>query len=135
MARTSADPFLVPACAKLSPTAAAFTPSGKANFVLNSNQARGVGHLLANVSSESTETGTNPPEYLEDESLRYRPDENFQAKNAGVSFGFNFDKLDAERRSRAIVIENVPTSLTYILLAGFFNVSLLPQCLYLSIEH
>lgn len=114
---------------KLSPTAATFTPSGTANFVLSSNQARGVGHLLANTPSESTETGTSPPEYLENESSRYRPIERFQPKNTSLSYGFNFDKVDVERR--AIVIENVPTNLTYILLAGFFNVSLLPQYLYL----
>lgn len=116
---------MVPACVKLSPTAATFTPSGPTNFVLSSNQARGVGHLLANIPSESTETGTSPPDYLGDETLRYRPVERFQSKNTNLSYGFNLDKVDVERRSRAIMIENVPTNLTYILLAGFFNVSLL----------
>ncbi|PKY06900.1 meiosis protein MEI2 [Aspergillus campestris IBT 28561] len=117
----STDPFLVPACVKLSPTAATFTPSGTASLVLSSSQARGVGHLLAKTPPESTETGTSPPEYLEDEPSRYRPVGRFQPKNTSLSYGFNFDKVDGERRSRAMVIENVPTNLTYILLAGFFN--------------
>ncbi|THC90591.1 hypothetical protein EYZ11_009953 [Aspergillus tanneri] len=39
----------------------------------------------------------------------------------GVSSGALLDKFDVERRSRALVIENVPTNLTYMSLAGFFN--------------
>lgn len=41
----------------------------------------------------------------------------------GLSSGAVLEKFDAERRSRALVIENVPTNLTYMALAGFFNVS------------
>ena len=40
-----------------------------------------------------------------------------------LSSGAVLEKFDSERRSRALVIENVPTNLTYMALAGFFNVS------------
>ncbi|KAB8253957.1 meiosis protein MEI2 [Aspergillus pseudonomiae] len=128
--RAASDPFLVPTSTsrvQLSPTAAAFTPVGMADTVTNGNLAQSMTRALSSASylavdsiAEVNGTCSGLVNPFDQGSLNYG--------NIGSARGFRslssgpvLEKFDSERRSRALVIENVPTNLTYMALAGFFN--------------
>ncbi|GAB1206855.1 hypothetical protein APSETT445_005558 [Aspergillus pseudonomiae] len=130
MVQAASDPFLVPTSTsrvQLSPTAAAFTPVGMADTVTNGNLAQSMTRALSSASylavdsiAEVNGTCSGLVNPFDQGSLNYG--------NIGSARGFRslssgpvLEKFDSERRSRALVIENVPTNLTYMALAGFFN--------------
>ena len=114
---------------QLSPTAAAFTPVGMVDTVANGNLAQSMAHALPSISylavnSIAAVNGTSggivsPFDQGSSDYGTIGSAREFR----GLSSGAVLEKFDAERRSRALVIENVPTNLTYMALAGFFNVS------------
>ncbi|KAF7587461.1 hypothetical protein BBP40_007206 [Aspergillus hancockii] len=124
----TSDPFLVPtsvSCGvQLSPTAAAFTPVGMANGNPTQPITRGLpglGYLTTNSISESNGASNGLVNPFEQSPLSYGSIGNAQEARRGLPFNAVLEKFDSERRSRAFVIENVPTNLTYMALAGFFN--------------
>ncbi|KAE8339352.1 hypothetical protein BDV24DRAFT_152897 [Aspergillus arachidicola] len=128
--RAASDPFLVPTSTsrvQLSPTAAAFTPIGMVDTVANSNLSQPLTRTLPSVSylavdsiAEVNGTSSRLVSPFDQDSSNYGTIGSARGFR-GLSSGAVLDKFDAERRSRALVIENVPTNLTYMALAGFFN--------------
>ncbi|OGM41586.1 meiosis protein MEI2 [Aspergillus bombycis] len=126
----ASDPFLVPTSTsrvQLSPTAAAFTPVGMVDTVANGNLAQSMTRALSSANylavdsiAEVNRICSGLVNPFDQGSLNYG--------TIGSARGFRslpsgavIEKFDSERRSRALVIENVPTNLTYMALAGFFN--------------
>ncbi|KAK6810628.1 hypothetical protein RU639_013445 [Aspergillus parasiticus] len=126
----ASDPFLVPTSTsrvQLSPTAAAFTPIGMVDTVANSNLSQPLTRNLPSVSylavdsiAEVNGTSSGLVSPFDQGSSNYGTIGSARGFR-GLSSGAVLEKFDAERRSRALVIENVPTNLTYMALAGFFN--------------
>ncbi|KAL5047894.1 hypothetical protein BDW71DRAFT_196626 [Aspergillus fruticulosus] len=126
---TSSDPFLVSANVstrpQLSPTAASFTPIGltdsasanRAYFMTKDVSPSNISLLTANskVDSGSNSKVGRPerslPTYGAIGSDRVYRDCGAQARKVA----------EQEGNTRALLIENVPTNLTYMSLAGFFN--------------
>ncbi|KAE8348483.1 meiosis protein MEI2 [Aspergillus coremiiformis] len=126
------DPFLVPRSTssrvQLSPTAASFTPVGIIDPVANGSptqtKTRGfsnVSYLTANSITEFNGTSSGLASPFGQGSLSYGTIGSTQRLRGSLSSGAVLEKFDSERRCRAFVIENVPTNLTYMALAGFFN--------------
>ncbi|KAE8130965.1 meiosis protein MEI2 [Aspergillus pseudotamarii] len=126
----ASDPFLAPTSTsrvQLSPTAAAFTPVGMVDTVANGNLAQSMTRTLPSVSylavdsiAEVNETGGGVVSPFDQGSSNYETIGSARGFRS-LSSGAVLEKFDSERRSRALVIENVPTNLTYMALAGFFN--------------
>lgn len=121
--RTTPDPFLVSTSSssriQLSPTAASFTPTVASDAVESDSQPRFVANAFIS-GAESTQTSFIEHAVFNHEG--YSPAMNaMKTSPTGAIIG----RFDGERRSRALVIENVSANLTYMALAGFFNVSLL----------
>lgn len=126
-----ADPFLTPGTgsnrARLSPTAASFTPVGVPGTITggSSSQYLGFGRS-ASATFGGNSSGPNP---LRQDTLAFlgrgmsdtSPSRNSPTRDAGVAGSLG--RLDPDLRSRALLIENVPTNVSYMSLAGFFNVS------------
>ena len=114
---------------QLSPTAASFTPIGMADNVSIGNQSlslsRGfpsVSYLTANSDVDPSEGKQRHMQVPERSPPNYGIIGNSQIDLKHRHFTMVHEAFDTERRSRALVIENVPKNLTYMSLAGFFNV-------------
>ncbi|KAL3469388.1 meiosis protein MEI2 [Aspergillus californicus] len=130
---TSADPFLVSAHVsnrpQLSPTAASFTPIGladsasanRAHFMTKDLSTSNISFLAANSNADSSAAGTRPTKRLERPLPAYGPIGSDRINRDSLSTSPVRANLDSEGHSRALLIENVPTNLTYMSLAGFFN--------------
>lgn len=82
-----------------------------------------VGRLAASSDPEMHGPGTGAVRFNETKVPEYGPVGNLQfVKNSFPSI-VPVEKFDSERRGRAFVVENVPGNLSYMALAGFFNVS------------
>ncbi|KAL4898458.1 RNA recognition motif 2-domain-containing protein [Aspergillus ambiguus] len=127
---TSSDPFLMATStrAQLSPTAASFTPTGVRETGVNKALSRSSSRCFSSLSYLSSHPDSDSP------GPRHGPNSTSQAlsSNYGVigdaesgrrdpGFRTAVDSIDGERRSRALVIKNVPANLTYMSLAGFFS--------------
>ncbi|OJJ38553.1 hypothetical protein ASPWEDRAFT_168455 [Aspergillus wentii DTO 134E9] len=128
----SSDPFLVSAStsnrAQLSPTAASFTPIGMTGRVVAGSQIQSLSRECCGVSylTPNADLGTRGPipgtmKSVERGTSDYGPIGNTQLAMNSILPSASIEKFDTERRSRAFVIENVPTNLSYMSLAGFFN--------------
>ncbi|PWY64292.1 meiosis protein MEI2 [Aspergillus heteromorphus CBS 117.55] len=121
---SSSDPFLVSASTssrvQLSPTAAAFTPIGNKSLSLSRGLVGG-NYLATNTDFEQSETRPVSLEIQKRGPPAYGIIGNTQVNRNNRPFGTAHGDFDTERRSRALVIENVPKNLTYMSLAGFFN--------------
>ncbi|KAL2816369.1 hypothetical protein BDW59DRAFT_175816 [Aspergillus cavernicola] len=129
----SADPFLVSTHGsnrpQLSPTAASFTPIGlidsasanRARFMTKDLSTSNVGLLAAKSNVDSRAAGDRPINRLERPLLAYGPIGSDRIQRDHLSHSPVRGKFESEGHSRALLIENVPTDLTYMSLAGFFN--------------
>ncbi|KAE8377921.1 meiosis protein MEI2 [Aspergillus bertholletiae] len=126
----ASDPFLVPTSTsgvQLSPTAAAFTPVGMLDTLANGSLTQPITRALPSVSYLAVDSipevnGTNSAlaSPFDQGILNYGTIESARGLR-NLSSSASLEKFDYERRSRALVIENVPSNLTYMALAGFFN--------------
>ncbi|KAE8145548.1 meiosis protein MEI2 [Aspergillus avenaceus] len=128
----TSDPFLVPTSTssrvQLSPTAAAFTPVGMADIIVDGDLTQpiicdlpGTGYLATKPKAEFNETSNKLANPFERSLSGYGVSGNVHDFKKNVPFRTVLEKFDSERRSRAFVIENIPTNLTYMAMAGFFN--------------
>ncbi|KAL4914291.1 hypothetical protein BDW62DRAFT_220252 [Aspergillus aurantiobrunneus] len=129
---TSPDPFFVPSNMssrpQLSPTAASFTPIGLADTA-SANRAHykskdlspsNLSLLAANYDSSATEIP--PTSHLERPVPAYGAIGSDRVHRDCLSLRQTCGKfVETEGPTRCLIIENVPTSLTYMSLAGFFN--------------
>ncbi|KKK25067.1 meiosis protein [Aspergillus rambellii] len=127
---SSSDPFLVPNSmphrAQLSPTAASFTPIGMAETSSGNGAqlmapTKGINFLPINSSQISNVGGGGFRHEFEGTMPAYGPIGNAQIPRRSLSFSPVRGQFDKDRNLRALLIENVPTNLTYMSLAGFFN--------------
>ena len=116
--------------AQLSPTAASFTPTGiretEANRTLSRSSSRcfsNVSYLSSHPGSESSGPRNGPAKAPQGLSSNYGVIGDAEGARRDSAIRPSLDRFDVERRSRALVVENVPTNLSYMSLAGFFNVS------------
>ncbi|KAH3143404.1 hypothetical protein KXW18_009398 [Aspergillus fumigatus] len=123
-----ADPFLVPLntsnSGQLSPHAASFTPIGIAGSAASDIQVRGrseIGSLNAQANVEICGARNGPGGVYEQGLPNYGPIGRAPITQKGCPTGIFAGNFDNDRRSRAFVIENVPASLNFMSLAGFFN--------------
>lgn len=119
--RATSDPFLVSTSSssrmQLSPTAASFTPTATSDTADSDSQARFVASAFI-TGAESVR-----PSFIEQTMSEHDTFGPAQTTRKSNQSGAILDRFDVERRSRALVIENVSARLTYMALAGFFNVS------------
>jgi hypothetical protein len=135
MCSLGSDPFLMPTGRsghiQLSPTASSFIPVGAAGGFMNSNINRSVapaisemGYLAANSEPDTQTLGNGNVKYSDQSMSDFGPIGMSNIIKEGVSSSINLGQFDYDRRSRAFVIEDVPTNLSHLALAGFFSVSL-----------
>lgn len=132
--RLGPDPFIAPPTGRgrvqLSPTASSFTPLGppsgndQHHSRLLTSIGSGVRYLAAN-SEPDHGLLSKGNERLADKTISdFGP---IGKAKAGHEHGHYSPMItgqfDQERRSRAFVIEDVPTGLSYLTLAGLFSVS------------
>jgi len=141
--RPSSDPFLGQSGpsnrVQLSPMAASFTPISMTGSIAGQSQIESpltrdfssVGHLAANSDPETHGPGAGIIRFSEPNMPEYGPVGNTHFARNSFTSSVPIEKLDSERRSRAFVIENVPTNLSYMALAGFFNVGSLAKAMCL----
>lgn len=141
--RPSSDPFLGQSGpsnrVQLSPMAASFTPISMTGNIAGQSQIESpltrdfssVGRLAANSDPEIHGPGAGIIRFSESNVPEYGPVGNTHVARNNFTSSVPIEKLDSERRSRAFVIENVPTNLSYMALAGFFNVSSLAKAMCL----
>ncbi|KAB8237861.1 putative meiosis protein MEI2 [Aspergillus alliaceus] len=126
------DPFMIPTTTsgrvQLSPTAATFTPVGIIDSVANGSMTQpttrclpGADYLAINSIAELNGKSCGLGNPFIQSSPSYGTIGSTQALRAIFPPSTVLEKFDSERRGRAFVIENVPTNLTYMALAGFFN--------------
>ena len=126
-----ADPFLTPGTgsnrARLSPTAASFTPVGMHGTVAGGSPSQYLGFgRSVSATFAGNSSGPNP---LRQDTLAFlgrgmsatSPFRNSPERVSGVAVSPG--RLGPDLRSRALLIENVPTNVSYMSLANFFNVS------------
>ncbi|KAL2862970.1 putative meiosis protein MEI2 [Aspergillus lucknowensis] len=130
---TSSDPFLVSTSVsnrpQLSPTAASFTPIGladsasanRAHFMAKDLSTSNMGFLAADSNADCDAAGTRPSNQPERALPAYGPIGSDRKYRDRLSLNLAHGNLGSESYTRALVIENVPTNLTYMSLAGFFN--------------
>ncbi|OJJ84919.1 putative meiosis protein MEI2 [Aspergillus glaucus CBS 516.65] len=114
---------------QLSPMAASFTPISMTGNIASQSQFESpltrdfsnVGRLAANSDPEIHGPGAGIIRFSEPNVPEYGPVGNAHFARNNFTSSAPIEKLDSERRSRAFVIENVPTNLSYMALAGFFN--------------
>ncbi|KAL3455636.1 hypothetical protein BJX64DRAFT_281943 [Aspergillus heterothallicus] len=127
---SSSDPFLVSTSVssrpQLSPTAASFTPLGiadsasanRAHFMAKDLSTSNISFLAANSNADSNDLlgAARPASTCTERPL-------LAAYGAIGSYRTSplRGKPEAEAYTRALLIENVPTNLTYMSLAAFFN--------------
>lgn len=116
---------------QLSPHAASFTPIGIAGSAASDIQVRGrseIGSLNAQANVEICGARNGPGGVYEQGLPNYGPIGRAPITQKGCPTGIFAGNFDNDRRSRAFVIENVPASLNFMSLAGFFNVSFQISC-------
>ncbi|KAL2216889.1 meiosis protein MEI2 [Thermoascus aurantiacus ATCC 26904] len=130
---TGPDPFLAPPGSsgrvQLSPTASSFTPVGMNAPVTGGGSAcpsastiSGVGYLAANSEPDTHTLGNEYIKLPDQNASDFGPIGKTRFIKEGLSPSpITIGQYDCDRRSRAFVIEDVPTSLSYLTLAGFFN--------------
>ncbi|OXN05344.1 hypothetical protein CDV58_04396 [Aspergillus fumigatus] len=109
---------------QLSPHAASFTPIGIAGSAASDIQVRGrseIGSLNAQANVEICGARNGPGGVYEQGLPNYGPIGRAPITQKGCPTGIFAGNFDNDRRSRAFVIENVPASLNFMSLAGFFN--------------
>jgi hypothetical protein len=133
--RSSSDPFLVSTSVsnrpQLSPTAASFTPIGiadsasanRAHFMAKDLSTSNISFLAANSNAEPCAPGARPANRIERPLPAYGPIGSDRNLRDCLPLSPVRGKPEPEGYSRALLIENVPTNLTYMSLAAFFNVS------------
>lgn len=132
--RTSSDPFLVSTNVsnrpQLSPTAASFTPIGVndavgANLVHMKAQDQFSSEICFSASSNVDPGAAEAlPNSCPERSVpAYGAIGSDRIRREYLSLSPTRSKYEPEGSLRALLIENVPTNLTYMSLAGFFNVS------------
>lgn len=117
---------------QLSPTAASFTPIGIAGSAASDIQVRGrsnIGSLNAQANVEIRGAGSGPGGVYEQGLPNYGPIGRAPIAQKACPAGIFAGNFDNDKRSRAFAIENVPASLNFMSLAGFFNVSFPDQLL------
>lgn len=141
--RPSSDPFLGQGSAsnrvQLSPMAASFTPISMTSNMADQSQIESpltrevssVGRLAASSDPEMHGPGAGIARFNEPNVPEYGPVGNAHFTRNSFTSSVPIEKLDTERRSRAFVVENVPANLSYMALAGFFNVSSLTKAVSL----
>ncbi|KAL4877640.1 hypothetical protein BJY04DRAFT_209739 [Aspergillus karnatakaensis] len=129
----SSDPFLISTSVsnrqQLSPTAASFTPialadsasTNRAHFMTKDLSPSHISFLAAKSNVDSNAPETHPTNRLERSLPVYGPIGSNRANRACLSLSPVRGKPEPEGYMRALSIENVPTNLTYMTLAGFFN--------------
>lgn len=135
MNRPSSDPFLAPGSAssrvqQLSPMAASFTPTSMTGSSPSHSQMQSplsrhipsIGRLPVASDSEAHGSFTGSAKSSDPKVQEFVLTENHQFTINGFPSNTPAEKASIER-SRAFVIENVPSDLSYLTLAGFFNVS------------
>lgn len=135
MNRPSSDPFLAPGSAssrvqQLSPMAASFTPTSMTGSSPSHSQMQSplsrhipsIGRLPVASDSEAHGSFTGSAKSIDPKVQEFVLTENHQFTINGFPSNTPVEKASIER-SRAFVIENVPSDLSYLTLAGFFNVS------------
>lgn len=116
---------------QLSPHAASFTPIGIAGSAASDIQVRGrseIGSLNAQANVEICGARNGPGGVYEQGLPNYGPIGRAPITQKGCPTGIFAGNFDNDRRSRTFVIENVPASLNFMSLAGFFNVSFQISC-------
>ncbi|KAL4944743.1 hypothetical protein BDV06DRAFT_232684 [Aspergillus oleicola] len=129
----SSDPFLVSAntCSRpqLSPTAASFTPIGladttaatRAHFMTKDLSPSNLSLLAATSNVDPGAVEVPPTSRLERPLPAYGAIGSDRAHRDRLSLSSVRGQNEQEEPTRALLIENVPTNLTYMALAGFFN--------------
>lgn len=85
----------------------------------------GVGYLAANSEPDTHTLGNEYIKLPDQNASDFGPIGKTRFIKEGLSPSpITIGQYDCDRRSRAFVIEDVPTSLSYLTLAGFFNVSI-----------
>ncbi|KAL4782741.1 RNA recognition motif 2-domain-containing protein [Aspergillus varians] len=127
------DPFLASANVsnrpQLSPTAASFTPVGladtaranRAHFKTKDLSPSNISLLAASSNIDSSTTEVPATNRLERPVPAYGAIGSDRVHRDCLSLSPVSGKLEPEEPTRALLIENVPTNLTYMSLAGFFN--------------
>ena len=82
----------------------------------------GASYTTVNPDIQSCGSGIGSLNFLERGASEYAPIGSTQVLKTAIPSSAIIDRFDPERRCRAFVIENVPTNLSYMSLAGFFNV-------------
>ncbi|KAL3483577.1 RNA recognition motif 2-domain-containing protein [Aspergillus germanicus] len=130
---SSSDPFLVSTSVsnrpQLSPTAASFTPIGiadsasanRAHFMAKDLSTSNISFLAANSNAEPCAPGARPANRIERPLPAYGPIGSDRNLRDCLPLSPVRGKPEPEGYSRALLIENVPTNLTYMSLAAFFN--------------
>ncbi|RDW59276.1 putative meiosis protein MEI2 [Aspergillus mulundensis] len=129
----SSDPFLVSTNVstrpQLSPTAASFTPIGlgdlmslnRAHYVNKEPPPSSIGLLAASSNVDSSATVAPSTSRLERPLPAYGAIGSDRVQKDRTSPEPGHGDNEQDKHTRALLIENVPTSLTYMSLAGFFN--------------
>ncbi|KAL4789897.1 hypothetical protein BDV19DRAFT_396608 [Aspergillus venezuelensis] len=129
----SSDPFLVSANAcsrpQLSPTAASFTPLGladtvaadRAQLMTKDLSPSNLSLLAATSNADSGAVEASPTSRHERPLPAYGAIGSDRAFRDRLSLSSVRRPNEPEEFTRALLIENVPTNLTYMALAGFFN--------------
>ncbi|KAL4861113.1 hypothetical protein BDV12DRAFT_191287 [Aspergillus spectabilis] len=129
----SSDPFLVSTSAsnrqQLSPTAASFTPIGladsasanRAHFMIKDLSPSHLSFLAASSHVDSNASGPRPTNRHERSLPAYGAIGSDRLQRDCLSLSPVRGKPEPEGHTRALLIENVPTNLTYMSLAGFFS--------------
>lgn len=94
-----------------------------------------VGRLAASSDPEIHGPRAGIIRFSEPNMPEYGPVGNTHFARNSFTSSVPIEKLDSERRSRAFVIENVPTNLSYMALAGFFNVGSLIKAMCLILPY
>ncbi|OXV06476.1 hypothetical protein Egran_05756 [Elaphomyces granulatus] len=130
---SASDPFLVPTGrpghVQLSPTASTFTPIGvNGNLIgvpLNRSvvsTSSGMSYLAADSEPETQGLRNGSTKYVDQSTSAFGPiGMSSMIKESISPHPTNYSQVDYDKRSRAFVIEEVPTGFTYLNLAGFFS--------------
>lgn len=81
-----------------------------------------IGYLAADSNVDTSATGASRPSRLERPLPAYGAIGSDRLPRKRLSLSPARGNAEPEEQTRALLIENVPTNLTYMALAGFFNV-------------
>ncbi|KAL5332739.1 hypothetical protein BJX70DRAFT_392760 [Aspergillus crustosus] len=129
----NSDPFLVSTNIsnrqQLSPTAASFTPIGlmnsasanRAHFMTKDISPSHIGFLAVGSNVDSKAPGPRGTNHHERSLPVYGAIGSDRTQRDRITLNPVYGKVESGEHTRALLIENVPTNLTYMSLAGFFN--------------